>query len=93
MALELATRKKFQGVLSLSSYPHPEWQPSKEMPPVFLFHGNMDQVVPKEASQRSFDILIENGIQSELYFFNGGHEIDNDLIEHCSGLIQKKFLI
>ena len=93
MALELATRKKFQGVFALSSYPHPEWQPSKEMPPVFLFHGNMDQVVPKEASQRSFDILIKNGMQSELYFFNGGHEIDNDLIEHCSGLIQQKFLI
>ena len=53
MALELATRKKFQGVFLLSSYPHPEWQPSKDMPPIFLCHGNMDQVVLKDASKKA----------------------------------------
>ena len=93
MALELATKIKFEGVFALSSYPHPEWQPSKDMPPVFLFHGNMDQVVPKEASQKSFEILRRNGIKSELYFFEGGHEINNDLIDHCSRIIKQKFLI
>ena len=59
MALELATRNKFEGVFALSSYPHPEWKPLKDMPPIFLCHGNIDQVVPKEASQKSFDILIK----------------------------------
>ena len=93
MALELATRNKFEGVFALSSYPHPEWQPSKDMPPVFLFHGNIDQVVPQEASQKSFEILRRNGIKSELYFFEGGHEINNDLIDHCSRIIKQKFLI
>ena len=93
MALELATRIKFAGVFALSSYPHPDWKPLNDMPPVFLCHGNMDQVVPKEASQRSFDILRKNGIQSELYFFDGGHEINNDLIDHCTEIIKQKFLI
>tara|TARA_Y100001968_G_scaffold235138_1_gene218286 strand:+ start:105 stop:710 length:606 start_codon:yes stop_codon:yes gene_type:complete len=93
MALELATRNKFEGVFALSSYPHPEWDPLGDMPPIFLCHGNMDQVVPKEASQRSFDILRKNGIQSELYFFDGGHEINNDLIDHCTEIIKQKFLI
>ena len=92
MALELASREQFAGVFALSSYPHPEWQPVIDMSPVYLFHGNNDQVVPKEASQKSFEILRENGIKSNLYFFDGGHEIDNDLINHCKGIIVQKFL-
>ena len=92
MALELATRNKFQGVFALSSYPHPKWQPLIYMPPIFLCHGNMDQVVPKEASQKSFDILKENGNKSDLYFFEGGHEINDDLIKYCRGVIKQEFL-
>jgi len=91
MALELASRNKFEGVFALSSYPHPEWNPSKYMPPNFICHGNNDQVVHKEASQKSFDILLKNGVKSELYFFEGGHEITNDLIEYCRGKIKKHF--
>ncbi len=92
MALEIATRKKFQGVFVLSSYPHPEWQPLKNMPPIFLYHGNMDQVVSKDASQKSLDILRKNGIKSDLYFFEGGHEINYELIDHCRGIIKQQFI-
>ena len=92
MALELATRKKFAGVFALSSYPHPEWTPLNDMPPIFLCHGNVDEVVPKEASKKSFEILRKNGIKSDLYFFQGGHEINNDLIEHLRKIIKQKFL-
>tara|TARA_Y100001968_G_scaffold35596_1_gene27255 strand:- start:3182 stop:3787 length:606 start_codon:yes stop_codon:yes gene_type:complete len=92
MALELATRNMFKGVFAMSSYSHPQWQPLKGMPPVFLFHGNIDEVVPKEASQKIFDILRRNEIESELYFFDGGHEINQHLIDYCRGIIQQKFL-
>ena len=92
MALELATRNKFEGVFALSSYPHPKWQPLKDMPPVFLCHGNIDNVVPAEASQKSFDIFIKYGIKSELYFFEGGHEINQNLIDYCREIIKQKFL-
>ncbi len=93
MALELATRNKFGGVFALSSYPHPEWKPLKDMPTIFLCHGNLDQVVPKEASQKSFDMLSNYGVKSELYFFDGGHEITDDLIEYCHGTIKQQFVI
>ena len=93
MALELATRNKFGGVFALSSYPHPEWNPSRDMPPIFLCHGNLDEVVPKEASKKSYEILLKNGVKSDLYFFAGGHEITNDLIDYCSGKIKQQFLI
>ena len=92
MALELATRINFAGVFAVSSYPHPEWQPKKDFSTIFICHGNIDQVVPKEASQKSFDILRKNGVKSELYFFEGGHEITNDLISYCRGIIQQKIL-
>ena len=91
MALELATKNKFQGVFALSSYPHPEWRPLKDMSPVFLCHGNNDQVVPMDASQKSFDILLKNGVKSELYFFDGGHVITRDLIQYCREKIKQKF--
>tara|TARA_B100000965_G_scaffold346989_1_gene318826 strand:+ start:220 stop:822 length:603 start_codon:yes stop_codon:yes gene_type:complete len=92
MALELATRINFAGVFAVSSYPHPEWQPKKDISTIFICHGNIDQVVPKEASQKSFDILRKNGVKSNLYFFEGGHEITNDLISYCRGIIQQKIL-
>ena len=91
MALEIAKRIKFEGVFAVSSYPHPEWKPLKDMPPIFLYHGNMDQIVPKEASQRSLDILLKNGAKSELYIFDGGHEISKDLIDHCREKLKKNF--
>ena len=92
MALELATRNKFEGVFALSSYPHPEWKPLKSMPPIFLCHGNIDQVVPEAASKKSFDMLLQKGVESELYFFDGGHEITNDLIQYCREKIKQLIL-
>ena len=92
IALDIATRIKFQGVFALSSYQHPDWEPTKNMPPIFLCHGEMDEVVPKAASKKSLDILLKNGINSELYFFDGGHEINNDLIGYCRAKIEQQFL-
>ena len=92
MALEIATRINFDGVFAFSSYAHPDWEPLKGMPPIFLYHGINDQIVPKEASQKSFDILKKNGVKSELYIFDGGHEINNELIKHCREKIKERLM-
>ena len=93
MALELAKRKQFEGVFALSSYPHPGWESLNDnLPPIFLCHGKFDEVVPKEASQKSFDILSKTGNKTDLYFFEGGHEINSDLISHLRGIIKQNFL-
>ena len=92
MALEIARSVKVAGVFALSSYPHPNWLPKDSMPPIFLCHGTNDQVVPSAASQKSFDLLCNYGIKCELYLFEGGHEITNDLIDHCREIIKNKFL-
>ena len=91
MALELATRNKFEAVFALSSYPHPGWNPINYMSPIFLCHGISDQVVPKAASEKSFKILSEKGYKSELYLYEGGHEITNELIKYCREKIEQKF--
>ena len=91
MALELATRNKFEAVFALSSYPHPEWNPINEKSPVFLCHGISDQVVPKAESEKSFKILLKNGFKSELHLFEGGHEITDELIKYCREKIKQKF--
>ena len=92
MALDLASRNKFEAVFALSSYPHPDWNPLRGMPPTFLCHGNIDQVVPKAASEKSLEILKKNRVKSELFFFEGGHEITDDLIKYCRGKIKQTFL-
>ena len=91
MALELATRNKFDAVFALSSYPHPEWNPLEEMPPTFICHGTMDQVVPKAASEKSFDLLVKNKVPSEVFFYEGGHEITDELVEYCREKIKQRF--
>ena len=48
--------------------------------------------IPKIMGKKSLDILLKNGISSELYFFDGGHEINNEIIEHCRKIIKKQFL-
>ena len=93
MALELASRNKFEAVFALSSYPHPGWNPINNKSKIYFCHGISDQVVPKTASENSFKIMLKNGFKSELYFFDGGHEISNDLIEHCRRIIREQFLI
>ena len=92
MALELASRNKFEGVFALSSYPHPAWNPKEDMPPTFLCHGDIDQVVPRAASEKSFEILKKNGVESDLFFYEGDHEITYDLIKYCRGKIKQRFL-
>ena len=89
MALELANSFKFGGVFAVGSYPHPNWEPSENISPIFLCHGYFDQVVPKSSSQKSYELLLRYGVESDLYFFEGGHEINQELIDHCREIIKK----
>ncbi len=91
MALEIAKSLKLGGVFALSSYSHPDWSPKQNMPPVFLSHGNLDSVVSISESEKTFSLLKNYGIRSELYSFNGGHEITNDLISHLRRIIKNEF--
>ena len=55
------------------------------MPPTILFHSRSDEIVPYQQSQRLADALAEDGIEHELYFFDGGNHYllsaDEDALE------------
>lgn len=50
----------------------PVCQVSEECPPMFLFHGTADRVVPLRSTELMIDALKEVGVQTELYLVEGG---------------------
>ena len=51
MALEGGCALPIAGLISCSGYPHPNWAPPQQHPPVLLMHGSDDPVVPFQAMQ------------------------------------------
>ena len=80
MALASGCDFPFAGLICCSSYPHPNWIPTKSMPPVFLTHGINDDVVPYAACQHIISALEKMKINAELFNFEGGHEIPPEAI-------------
>ncbi len=89
MALASGCELPLAGLICCSSYPHPEWIPSKNIPPVFLTHGTNDDVVPYVACEKIVSSLKKIGIMAELVTFQGGHEIPVEIIPRIQGIIQK----
>jgi phospholipase/carboxylesterase len=81
MALHTATRypKKLAGAASLSSYfPTAETMPMNGINakiPVFFGHGNYDNVVPPNLSQKAFEFLKSNGNPAERHTYNMMHSV------------------
>ena len=89
MALASGCDLPIAGLICCSGYPHPNWMPSEVRPPVALFHGEQDQVVPSSASETLFSLLEESGADVELFRFKGGHEIPNELIPKLLNIFKK----
>lgn len=49
---------------------------NKEYPPVLMFHGSNDELVPFGQSCELYSALKENGIRAELYQIEGAHHGD-----------------
>jgi phospholipase/carboxylesterase len=81
MALHIGTRypKKLGGAASLSSY----FPTANTMPldgvnakiPVFLGHGNFDEVVPAELSKKAFEFFKSNGNAVERHTYDIQHSV------------------
>ena len=61
------------GVISCSGYPHPDWQPPQNHPPVLLLHGTEDPVVPVTALESVWVRL--KGDRRQRFTFQDGHTI------------------
>ncbi len=90
MALATGCEFSFAGLIICSGYPHRDWSPQKDVPPILLTHGNCDEVVPSYASEKIFNLLKANHSICDLHIFNGGHEINFGAIDKISSFIRSR---
>ena len=79
MALDCGCNLPLAGVISCSGYPHPQWSPPRDHPPVLLMHGAQDEVVPPEAMREIIRRL--NGTLCESHCFESGHTIPLEMVQ------------
>ena len=85
MAIQAGCELPLAGVISCSGYPHPNWQPPSEHPPVLLLHGEDDAIVPFEAMaeiQNKLDSANCNAIP-----FKNGHTIPEETMRPIESFI------
>ena len=51
MAIDAGFKLDFGLIVACSGYPHPNWNPGEEFPPLIISHGLFDDVVPIDASR------------------------------------------
>ncbi|ABX08225.1 alpha/beta hydrolase [Prochlorococcus marinus] len=90
MALASGCAFPFAGLIGCSAYPHPDWLPQANTPPIFLTHGDNDELVPLEAAKKIFALAKQNNNQCDIYTFNGGHEIPQEAIDQISSFISSR---
>jgi phospholipase/carboxylesterase len=79
-------------IISCSGYPHPNWKPKLNCPPVLISHGSMDEVVPISASKNIYQKI--KSISNNFCFLNefeGYHQIDLNLIDYVNLKIKELF--
>ena len=87
MALDCGCALPVAGVISCSGYPHPNWKPSENHPPVLLTHGRADQVVPSFAMEEIRKQL--NPMCCEAHLMECDHTIDSDMVESIRRFLQR----
>ena len=92
MAIDAGFKLNFGLIVACSGYPHPNWVPGKECPPLIISHGLFDNVVPIDASRIIYDkVRGKSSKFCELLEFDGSHQIDSNLINFISSNISTFF--
>ena len=92
MAIDAGFKLNLGLIVSCSGYPHPNWLPREECPPLLLSHGLFDDVVPIEASRFIYEkVKIKSSKFCQLLEFDGFHQIDSNLINLMSSNMNKIF--
>ena len=85
MAIDVGFKLNLGLIVSCSGYPHPNWLPGEQCPPLILSHGLYDNVVPIEASRIIYKKVKSKSAEfCELIEFDGFHQIDSNLVDLIS---------
>jgi phospholipase/carboxylesterase len=87
MALEGGCALPIAGLISCSGYPHPNWAPPQQHPPVLLMHGSDDPVVPFQAMQSIAAQLQPD--QCQTVPFKNGHTIPDETVQPILMFIER----
>jgi phospholipase/carboxylesterase len=79
MALDSGCGLPLAGVISCSGYPHPNWEPADQHPPVLVMHGRQDTIVPATAMDAITARLRSN--RCETLSFDNGHTIPEEMVQ------------
>ncbi len=80
MALATGCGLPLAGLIACSGYPHPDWIPPTNSPPILMFHGQEDEVVPLSGSHKLLSSFRMHELDAILVEFDGGHEIPQELL-------------
>ena len=92
MAIDAGCQLDLGLIISCSGYPHPNWKPEFNCPPVLISHGSMDDVVPISASKNIYQKIkfISNNF-CFLNEFEGYHQIDPNFMNFVNLKIKELF--
>lgn len=98
LATELSTQRKPAALVVLSGNLVDEkgWSESMEgfsEFPVFLSHGENDQILGLDGARNLVTLLESKGANVESYYFRGGHEIPPKVIEKLNQFLRTFWLI
>ena len=92
MAIDAGFKLNLGLIVACSGYPHPNWLPREDSPPLLLSHGLFDDVVPIEASRMIYEkVKSKSSKFCELVEFDGFHQIDSNLINFMSSKMNNIF--
>ena len=92
MAIDVGFKLNLGLIIACSGYPHPNWLPGEECPPLIVSHGVFDDVVPIEASRIIYEKVKKKSSKfCELIEFDGIHQIDSNLVDIISLKIRNIF--
>jgi len=92
----LRMKERLAGIIALSCYlPDPESLPQESSTenhntPIFMAHGNQDEIIPVSAGFKSYEILKEMGFSVDWRTYNMPHSVHPDEISDIAGFIKNQ---
>ncbi len=92
MAIDVGCNLNLGLIVACSGYPHPNWEPKEEYPPLIISHGLFDEVVPLNASRTIYEkVKGKSSKFCRLLEFEGSHQIDSNLIDFIGSNVSNIF--
>lgn len=90
MTLDVGLNLPLAAMMVLSGYSHAPLNLSAQQPPkILIVHGQLDQVVPLVAAQRTRESLVNQGASVQYHELSMGHEIQPVVLKLMQSFIEE----